>query len=108
MDTGGALDWFMVSDALANLTEAWTDTQAPIAVHRSAWISITKAVKGDYGKRIRRPMALDGVPRGDIKGYKPEAGEFTCETEDLNRMWTEWNEASEDYFAFKAEATPDN
>ena len=41
VDTGGVLDWFMVSDAFANLTEAWTDTQAPIAVHRPAWISIT-------------------------------------------------------------------
>ena len=36
VDTGGVLDWSMVSDALANLTEAWTDTQAPIAVRGPA------------------------------------------------------------------------
>ena len=105
VDTGGVLDWFMVSDALANLTEAWTDTQAPIAVHRPVWISVTKAVKGDYGRRIKRPMALDGIPRRDLKGYKPEAGEFAFEADDLDRMWIEWHEACEGHLVFEGGVT---
>eukprot|EP00972_Heterocapsa_arctica_P033577 4942085-Heterocapsa_arctica.AAC.1 len=87
----------MASGGLALSAESKVESDTPIYAHNPVKRKVGGSLSKDMGRRIKRPMAFQGLTRKEAQHiYVPE-GDFVHKEGNLDEQWKRWNDSFENY-----------